>query len=79
MTLLLVMEALDERLHRLGRTMVTSPPRPPPRAGARSISRKTSSSAQTEMLKSVVVSSANDCACALAEHVAGSEAAFVRA
>lgn len=29
------------------------------------------------MLKSVVVSSANDCACALAEHVAGSEAAFV--
>ena len=29
------------------------------------------------MLKSVVVSSANDCACALAEHVAGSEVAFV--
>ena len=32
----------------------------------------------TEMLKSVVVSSANDCACALAEHIAGSEAAFVQ-
>ena len=30
-----------------------------------------------EMLKSVVVVSANDCATALAEHVAGSEAAFV--
>ena len=30
------------------------------------------------MLKSVVVSSANDCACALAEHIAGSEAAFVQ-
>ncbi|MBO5867287.1 MAG: D-alanyl-D-alanine carboxypeptidase, partial [Oscillospiraceae bacterium] len=30
-----------------------------------------------EMLKSVAVSSANDCACALAEHIAGSEAAFV--
>ena len=30
-----------------------------------------------EMLKSVVVSSANDCATALAEHVAGSEEAFV--
>lgn len=30
-----------------------------------------------EMLKSVVVSSANDCATALAEHVAGSEQAFV--
>lgn len=30
-----------------------------------------------EMLKSVVVSSANDCATALAEHVAGSESAFV--
>ena len=30
-----------------------------------------------DMLKSVVVSSANDCACALAEHIAGSETAFV--
>lgn len=30
-----------------------------------------------DMLKSVVVSSANDCATALAEHIAGSEAAFV--
>ena len=30
-----------------------------------------------EMLKSVVISSANDCATALAEHVAGSESAFV--
>ena len=30
-----------------------------------------------EMLKPVVVSSANDCATALAEHIAGSEAAFV--
>ena len=29
------------------------------------------------MLKSVAVSSANDCACALAEHIAGSESAFV--
>mgnify|MGYP000948039953 CR=1 FL=1 len=29
------------------------------------------------MLKSIVVSSANDCACAMAEHIAGSEAAFV--
>jgi len=31
-----------------------------------------------EMLKSVVVSSANDCATALAEHVAGSEESFVQ-
>ena len=30
-----------------------------------------------DMLKCVVVSSANDCATALAEHVAGSEDAFV--
>ena len=30
-----------------------------------------------DMLKSVAVSSANDCACALAEHIAGSEGAFV--
>ena len=31
----------------------------------------------SDMLKSVAVSSANDCACALAEHIAGSESAFV--
>jgi len=30
-----------------------------------------------DMLKSIAVSSANDCACAMAEHLAGSEAAFV--
>jgi len=29
------------------------------------------------MLKSIAVSSANDCACAMAEHIAGSEEAFV--
>ena len=31
----------------------------------------------TDMVKSIAVSSANDCACAMAEHIAGSEAAFV--
>ena len=31
----------------------------------------------TDMVKSITVSSANDCACAMAEHIAGSEAAFV--
>jgi D-alanyl-D-alanine carboxypeptidase (penicillin-binding protein 5/6) len=31
----------------------------------------------TDMLKSIAVSSANDCACAMAEHIAGSEEAFV--
>ena len=31
----------------------------------------------TEMLKSIAVSSANDCACAMAEHIAGSESGFV--
>ena len=30
-----------------------------------------------EMLKSIAVSSANDCACAMAEHLCGSEGAFV--
>ena len=33
----------------------------------------------TDMLKSIAVSSANDCACAMAEHLAGSESAFVDA
>ena len=31
----------------------------------------------SDMLKSIAVSSANDCACAMAEHIAGSESAFV--
>ena len=31
----------------------------------------------SDMLKSIAVSSANDCACAMAEHIAGSEPAFV--
>jgi D-alanyl-D-alanine carboxypeptidase (penicillin-binding protein 5/6) len=31
----------------------------------------------SDMVKSIAVSSANDCACAMAEHLAGSEAAFV--
>ncbi len=31
----------------------------------------------SDMLKSIAVSSANDCACAMAEHLAGSESAFV--
>ena len=31
----------------------------------------------TDMLKAIAVSSANDCACAMAEHLAGSEGAFV--
>ena len=30
-----------------------------------------------EMVKSITVSSANDCACAMAEYIAGSEAGFV--
>jgi D-alanyl-D-alanine carboxypeptidase (penicillin-binding protein 5/6) len=33
----------------------------------------------TDMVKSVAVSSANDCACAMAEHISGSEGAFVEA
>ena len=32
-----------------------------------------------EMVKSIAVSSANDCACAMAEHISGSEGAFVDA
>jgi D-alanyl-D-alanine carboxypeptidase (penicillin-binding protein 5/6) len=32
----------------------------------------------SDMVKSIAVSSANDCACAMAEHLAGSESAFVQ-
>ena len=76
MTLLLVMEALEDG--RIGwDDMVTTSAAAAAKGGSQIYLEENEQLPLTEMLKSVVVSSANDCACALAEHVAGSEAAFV--
>ena len=77
MTLLLVMEALEDG--RIGwDDMVTTSAAAAGKGGSQIYLEENEQLPLEEMLKSVVVSSANDCACALAEHVAGSEAAFVQ-
>lgn len=77
MTLLLVMEALDS-----GRItwedMVTTSDHAAGKGGSQVYLEPGEQMSMDEMLKSVVVSSANDCATALAEHIAGSEEAFVQ-
>lgn len=76
MTLLLVMEALDDG--RIGwDDTVTASAAAAAKGGSQIYLEENEQLSMDEMLKSVVVSSANDCACALAEHIAGSESAFV--
>lgn len=76
MTMLLVMEALaDGRIKRTD--MVTASEAAAAKGGSQIYLKVGEQLCVEEMLKSVAVSSANDCACALAEHLAGSEAAFV--
>ena len=76
MTMLLIMEAVDD-----GRIMLTDTVTASETAAAKGGSQVYLKAGETmtveEMLKSIAVSSANDCACAMAEHLAGSEAAFV--
>lgn len=76
MTLLLVMEALDSGRISWEDNVVTSEAAAA-KGGSQVYLEVGESMPLTDMLKSVVVSSANDCATALAEHVAGSEEAFV--
>ena len=76
MTLLLVMEALDSGRITWDDTVITSDAAAA-KGGSQVYLEVGEQMSMDEMLKSVVVSSANDCACALAEHIAGSEAAFV--
>ena len=76
MTLLLVLEALDNGSIGWDDTVTTSAAAAA-KGGSQIYLEENEQLPLREMLKSVVVSSANDCACALAEHVAGSEAAFV--
>ena len=76
MTMLLIMEAVDD-----GRIMSTDTVTASETAAAKGGSQVYLKVGETmtveEMLKSIAVSSANDCACAMAEHLAGSESAFV--
>ena len=76
MTLLLVIEALES-----GRIswddMVTASEAAAAKGGSQVYLEAGEQMTMDEMLKSVVVSSANDCATALAEHIAGSESSFV--
>ncbi|MBR4655919.1 MAG: D-alanyl-D-alanine carboxypeptidase [Oscillospiraceae bacterium] len=76
MTLLLVMEALEAG--QIGwEDRVTASAAAAGKGGSQIYLEEGEQLSMDEMLKSVTVSSANDCATALAEHVAGSEAAFV--
>lgn len=76
MTLLLVMEALD-RGQISWEDQVTASSAAAAKGGSQIYLEPGEQLSMEEMIKSVVVSSANDCAAALSEHIAGSEAAFV--
>jgi len=76
MTMLLVMEALDSGKISLDET-VTASARAAGQGGSQIYLKENEQMTVEEMLKSVAVASANDCAVALAEHLAGTEEAFV--
>ena len=76
MTMLLVMEAIDDG--RIGwDDMVTASETAAAKGGSQIYLKVGETMSVTDMVKSIAVSSANDCACAMAEHIAGSESAFV--
>ena len=76
MTMLLIMEAIDSG--RIGwNDMVTTSETAAAKGGSQIYLKVGESMQVSDMVKSIAVSSANDCACAMAEHIAGSEAAFV--
>ena len=76
MTMLLIMEAIDSG--KIGwNDMVTTSEAAAAKGGSQIYLKVGETMSVTDMVKSIAVSSANDCACAMAEHLAGSEAAFV--
>lgn len=76
MTMLLVMEAIDSG--RLAMTdMVTASEYATSMGGSQVFLKAGETMSVLDMLKSLVIASANDCAVALAEHICGSEEAFV--
>ena len=76
MTLLLIMEAVDSG--KIGwNDTVTASEAAAAKGGSQIYLKVGETMSVTDMVKSIAVSSANDCACAMAEHLAGSEGAFV--
>jgi len=76
MTMLLIMEAIDDgRIH--WDDTVTTSEAAAAKGGSQVYLKVGETMSVSDMVKSIAVSSANDCACAMAEHIAGSESAFV--
>ena len=76
MTMLLIMEAIDSG--KIGwNDTVTASEAAAAKGGSQIYLKVGETMTVTDMLKSIAVSSANDCACAMAEHLYGSEGAFV--
>ena len=76
MTMLLIMEAIAEG--RIGwEDTVTTSEAAAAKGGSQVYLKVGESMTVHDMVKSIAVSSANDCACAMAEHIAGSESGFV--
>ena len=76
MAMLLIMEAVDSGKIALTDT-VTASEAAAAKGGSQIYLKVGETMSVSDMLKSIAVSSANDCACAMAEHIAGSEEAFV--
>ena len=76
MTLLLIMEAIDTGALKWSDN-VTASEAAASKGGSQVYLKVGETMTVEEMVKSIAVSSANDCACAMAEKIAGSEAAFV--
>ncbi len=76
MTMLLVMEAIDSGKIGWDDT-VTASEAAAAKGGSQIYLKVGEGMSVSDMVKSIAVSSANDAACAMAEHIAGSEAAFV--
>ena len=76
MTMLLIMEAVDSG--KIGwDDSVTASEAAAAKGGSQINLKVGETMSVSDMVKSIAVSSANDCACAMAEHLAGSESAFV--
>ena len=76
MTMLLIMEAIDSGCIGWGDS-VTASEAAAAKGGSQVYLKVGETMSVADMVKSIAVSSANDCACAMAEHIAGSESAFV--
>ena len=76
MTMLLIMEAIDSGKITWNDT-VTASEAAAAKGGSQIYLKVGETMTVSDMVKSIAVSSANDCACAMAEHLAGSESAFV--